>query len=147
MAPYYKDGYLEAVLFIFIDGDKILVEHRPKDGGTETFIPNGKIEDFDFADGTDYRVAAMRREVAEEFDNHVEVVGYAPLGVFRAEAVKITFYGFLVTEWRGQIPAYTVEEGRKFAELEWIDMHDYARYLTFDTTTFFVEKVRELEAR
>src|SRR5436853_3500496 len=85
MAPYYKDGYLEAILFIFIDGDKILVEHRPKDGGTETFIPNGKIEDFDFADSADYRVAALRREVAEEFDNHVEVVGYAPLGVFRAE--------------------------------------------------------------
>jgi 8-oxo-dGTP pyrophosphatase MutT (NUDIX family) len=141
MAPYYKDGYLEGVLFIFLNGDKVLVEHRPKRGGVETFIPNGKIEETDLLGSEDYRVAAMKREVAEELNHAVEVQRFTPIGEFYAEAIKVKFYGYLIEEWTGQMPAYTVEEGQKFADLEWIPIAAYRDYLAFDTSTFFMEQV------
>jgi 8-oxo-dGTP pyrophosphatase MutT (NUDIX family) len=143
MAPYYKDGYLEGVLFIFLDGDKVLVEHRPQGNGTETFIPNGKIEDTDLLSGEDYRVAAMKREVSEELNNSVYIQHFTPLGEFYAEAIKVKFYGYLITAWSGEMPAYTMEEGKKFADLEWIPLNAYGNYLTFDTSTFFMEQVIE----
>ena len=142
MAPYYKDGYLEAVLFIFLDGNKILIEHRPEAGGKETFIPNGKIEDSDLRTGTDYPTSAMLREIAEELGSTIQLKDYELLGEFYAEAIKTKFFGFLVKDWVGIIPAFTLEEGRKFADLEWIEIEEYARHLKFDTSTFFVERVR-----
>jgi 8-oxo-dGTP pyrophosphatase MutT (NUDIX family) len=143
MAPFYKDGYLEGVLFIFLDGDKVLIEHRPKGSGKETFIPNGKIEDSDLAGGADYPVVAMQREISEEFAGQVVAKRWTALGEFRAEAVKIKFYGYLIDEWEGELPAYTVEDGKKFADLEWIPLSAYRNYLTFDTSTFFMEQVIE----
>jgi 8-oxo-dGTP pyrophosphatase MutT (NUDIX family) len=147
MAPYYKDGYLEGVLFIFLEGDKALIEHRPKGGATETFIPNGKIEERDLTGGAEYPVVAMQREVSEEFGGQVVVKRWTALGEFYAEAVKIKFYGYLIDEWDGEVPASTVENGQKFADLEWIPLSAYRSYLSFDTALFFMEQAIALRGR
>jgi 8-oxo-dGTP pyrophosphatase MutT (NUDIX family) len=143
MPPYYKNGHLEAVLFIFLDRDNVLIEHRPKRGGVESFIPNGKIEDSDLLGSEDYRVAAMKREVAEELNNAVEIKRFTSIGQFYAEAINATFYGYLIEEWTGTMPAYTIEAGQKFADLEWIPIAAYQDYLSFDTSTFFMQQVIE----
>lgn len=146
MANYHDDeGYLDAVLFLFFRDGKILIEHRPKRNAEETFIPNGKVETKDFCayGNGDYKVNALKREVCEEFSGHVGVTTCTPLGVFDVDELKIRFFGYLVTAWSGEIPEYTVEEGKKHADLEWVPIGKYKDYLKFPSSIFFVEKAIE----
>lgn len=144
MANYHDDeGYLEAVLFLFFQDGKILIEHRPKRNTKETFIPNGKIETKDFHGDSDYKINAMKREVYEEFSGQVEVTNYRSIGVFDVDELKIRFFGYLITAWSGKVPEYTVEEGKKHADLEWVPIGKYKDYLKFPSSIFFVEKAIE----
>ncbi|MDD5177859.1 MAG: hypothetical protein PHT54_01080 [Candidatus Nanoarchaeia archaeon] len=140
MADYYKDGYLEAVLFLFVKGRKILIEHRPNRDSEEIFIPNGRIDSKDTKNCRDYSYEAMRREISEEFSNKVIIKKYASLGQFIVENLKIRFYGFLITEWLGDLPDYTIENGKRFARLEWIQIHEYKERLKLPSAIFFIEQ-------
>jgi|SRR5581483_6771533 len=140
MASYYKDGYLEAVLFLFKQENKILIEHRP---GHETFIPNGIIEQRDLLEGKDYRIVALQREVAEEFLDQVKIRHYIDIGKFHVEDLKIRFYGYLIDAWEGEFPDYTFENNEKFAELQWINIAEHRRYLSFESALFFIGAARK----
>lgn len=144
MTEYYKDDYLEATLFLFFKGGKILIEHRPKNGGKETFIPNGKIDVADLQGGGDYRLVAMNREICEEFGDSVAVQKHLFLGEFIVKELKIKFYGYLITGWEGEFPDYTVEEGERYADLQWIPIEEYKKYLKFPSAIHFVEKAMEV---
>lgn len=144
MADYFSLGYREAVLFLFYKKGHILIEHRPIKGGKETFIPNGGIDTKDMVGGEDYKVVAMKREIGEEFANKVEIKKFVPIGEFIVEEIKIKFYGYLVTDWTGIMPEHTVEDGQKFADLEWIKIEHYNKYLKFDSAQFFIKKTIDL---
>ena len=144
MADYFSSNYREAVLFLFYKKGHILIEHRPIKGGKETFIPNGGIDTKDLALEGDYKVNAMKREISEEFANKIEIKKFVPLGEFIVEEIKIKFYGYFVTDWVGIMPEHTVEEGQKFAELEWIRIEHYKKFLKFDSAKFFVKKTIDL---
>lgn len=144
MTDYYDDGYLEAVLFLFYKDGKILVEHRPKGNSKEIFIPNGRIDTKDIVVGNDYKLVAMNREVSEEFSNKVKIKKFLPLGEFKVEEIKILFFGYLITEWTGEHPEYTVEDGEKFADLEWIKIEKYEDSLKFPSAKFFVKEAMKI---
>ncbi len=144
MTDHHKNGYLEAVLFLFFKDGSILIEHRPKNRGKETFIPNGKIDVADMQDGGDYRLVAMNREMSEEFGDSVAVQKHLFLGEFIVKELKIKFWGYLITDWDGEFPDYTVEEGKRYADLEWIPIEEYKSYLKFPSAIHFVEKAMEL---
>lgn len=139
MADYHKNGYLEAVLFLFYKDGKILIEYRPKGEEKEIFIPNGRIDTMDLTHAEDYKHAALKREIFEEFSGSVIVKKFVPLGSFIVEEIKIKFFGYLVEEWRGEVPEFTVEEGAKFADLKWIKIADYEQYLAFRSAKYFVK--------
>ena len=143
MTQLYKDGFMEAVVFLFFKGGKILVEIRPKGKGKEVFIPNGAVEQEDSENG-DYLIKAMNREVEEEFQGNVTITKYEYLTSYKVNEIKINFHAFLVTEWKGNVPDFTVENGEKFADLKWINLSDYRKHLELPSA---VHICQQLETR
>ena len=139
MTDIIKNGYLEAVLFLFSSKGQILIEHRPISNGKEIFIPNGRIDTSDL-NNSDYRIAALNREIREEFSGLVIPKKIKYLGQFDVIEKKIRFFGYLITDWEGEIPKFTVENSKKFADLEWIPASDFKKYLKFESALFFVRK-------
>lgn len=133
MTDSYRDGYMEGVIFLFHDDGDILIEHRPTEDGTETFIPNGTIEERDktSARHEDYTVAGLLREVDEELQGQVTVESLDKLCEYKVEDPAIWFHAYVVSEWDGTVPAYTVEDGERFADLEWVPLDAYDDYLSF----------------
>ncbi|MEG0672097.1 hypothetical protein [Clostridium sp.] len=133
--PYtYKDGYREGVAFIFIKDNMVLVEERPISGKNyEVFFTSGSIEDKDYSDSCDYKVRAMFREVSEEFEGKVKIINYKYLDDLKVEEINVIFYIYLITEWEGQIPEFTIENGEKFSRLQWINLNEKEQYLEFDS--------------
>lgn len=145
MTDSYKDGYKEGALFLFYDDGQILIEHRPSDSGTTTFIPNGTIEEKDknseYSD--DYVLAALHREVDEEFQSQVTVDSLKKLGEYQVEDPAIWFYSYVVTEWTGEVPEYTVEDGKKYADLEWVPLNEYEDYLQLPSAVHACEQLKK----
>ncbi|MFA6064999.1 MAG: NUDIX domain-containing protein [archaeon] len=144
MGDYYNAGYREAVLFLFYKKRHILVEHRPNGEERETFIPNGGIDTKDLVSNEDYKINAMKREISEEFASKIEIKKFTYLGEFAVEELKIKFFGYLVTDWIGIMPENTVENGEKFAELEWVKIEDYKKVIKFESAKFFIKKSLDL---
>ncbi len=138
----YKDGFLEAVVFIFYKDGKILAEIRPKGSGTEVFIPNGAVEQKD-AENDDYLINAMKREISEEFQNKVTATKYEYLTSYKVDEIKTNFHAFLVTDWKGDLPAFTVEDGKKFADLKWIRLSDYMKHFKLSSAIHICERLEE----
>lgn len=128
MPDSYKDGYKEGAIFLFFDGEAILIEHRPTG---ETFIPNGTTEEADKSSEyhSDYILVTLHREVEEEFAGTVTVESLEKLCEYKVEEPPIWFHAFVVTDWTGEIPEYTVEDGQRYADLEWIPLDNYGEYL------------------
>jgi hypothetical protein len=122
--PYlYKNDYREGVIFCFYKDGKINIEHRPLGNGKEdVFFTNGTIEVKDREVDGDYRLVALKREIDEEFDGKIKIKKFEYLGEAKAEAINILFYVYLITSWEGEMPDYTVEEGKKFSRVEWADL-------------------------
>ncbi len=137
----YRNGYIEAAVFLFYRHGDILIEHRPGPEGKETFIPNGTVEEKDKGKKEDYRIVAMRREALEEMS--VTITEFEYLTECKVEEPKIWFYCYVVTGWEGEIPPYTIEEGKKFADLEWINLKEYKDYFHFESALFMCEKLAE----
>lgn len=145
MTDSYKQGYKEGVIFLFYDEGSILLEHRPADDGTETFIPNGTIEEKDKSSTAhdNYVVAALHREVDEELSGQVTVNSIDKLCEYQVEDPALWFYSYVVTDWDGEVPDYTVEEGEKYADLEWVPLSEYEEYLQFPSAIETCEKLEE----
>lgn len=133
MSPTHRAGYEEAVIFCFHDAGSVLIEHRPAPDGTDTFIPNGSVEERDAEDPRhdDRFLAALHREVDEEFQGQVAVDAVTKLCEHRVEAPALWFHAYAVTDWTGTVPEYTVEDGERFAELEWIPLSAAENYLEY----------------
>ena len=137
----YREGFKEGVIFLFYKDDTILIEHRPTTSGTETFIPNGTIEDKDKGKNEDYRIEAMKREAHEEMN--VKITEFDYLTELKVKEIGVWFYCYVVTKWEGDIPDYTLEEGKRFADLEWINLYQYRDYFTFQSALYICEELIE----
>ena len=133
----YKNGRIEAVVFVFYKDGKFLIENRPGNpdhsGPNVYFFPSGKIDKKDHDFDEDYRIVALKREVSEELDHAISFTDYHYLGELEAEPINIHFYVYLITDFQGSMPAYALEEGEKFATLSWIDPADREKYFIHDT--------------
>ncbi|MGJ3238849.1 MAG: NUDIX domain-containing protein [Anaerolineae bacterium] len=114
----YKDSFLEAVMFMLHDKDKILVEKRVETERAEWFIPNGKIELIDKSNGVDYKIAALKREMSEELSGTAPTK-YRYISEFKVEEIKAIFYIYIIDSWDGEIPKYNFEDGQLSSELHW----------------------------
>lgn len=146
----YKGSYKEAVVFVFLKDDKLLIEKRPSgpnhDGPPSYFYPSGKIEIKDHescSSQDDYRVTALYREVNEEFNGKITFDEYCYLGEIAADAIKINFYIYLITSFEGCMPTETIENGKKFADLFWICPEDQKQYFIFDTAFAITDMVEK----
>ncbi|MBM3650385.1 MAG: NUDIX domain-containing protein [Alphaproteobacteria bacterium] len=125
--PYlYRDGLREAVVFLLVDDKRrVLMECRPDGRGTfsDIFFPSGSIERRDREDDRfDYREAAVRREVSEEFRDGVAVETLQLLGEVPVPAIDILFYVYWVTSWSGDPGSHSYEEDAPFGELRWLSV-------------------------
>jgi 8-oxo-dGTP pyrophosphatase MutT (NUDIX family) len=142
MPNVINDGYEEAVVFVFIKENKLLIEKRDEGKGEEVFFPNGGIEESDKDIGIDYRIAALNREVREEMD--LEITDFDFLMDLKVDEIKVWFYVYVVTRWNGEVPSFTVEppgSGQKFADLEWIDIKDYEKVFKYDSAKSIARKI------
>ena len=130
----YKGKFREGVVFAFYKDGKILIEHRPDaKGGTgkDVFFTNGSIEMKDHGKDQDYRIVAHNREVNEEFDGNIVPTDTRYLGELEVPEINLVFYVYLTLGWEGTMPAYTIEEGKKFADLEWIELDRQSEYFKY----------------
>ncbi|MCP4373749.1 MAG: NUDIX domain-containing protein [Deltaproteobacteria bacterium] len=119
------EPYAESVIYVFVKGNNILTEKRYIHDSFVNCLPGGGIEETDRR-CEDYASAALQREVKEEL--LVDVITYKHILNFTIAEVKNRFYVFIVTEWNGIIPEYTVEppgSGQRHADLKWVSIHDY----------------------
>ena len=128
---------IEAVVFAFYKNGKVLIENRPDgpdhSGPPVNFFPSGKIEEKDHGSNEDYRIVALKREISEELNDAISFTNYNYLGELYANPINVRFYTYLITDFQGEMPSYTLEEGKKFATLFWIDMNEREKYFIHDT--------------
>jgi 8-oxo-dGTP pyrophosphatase MutT (NUDIX family) len=133
----YKDGRIEAVVFVFYKNGQVLIEKRPckpdHTGEKAYFFPSGKIDKNDLNFEEDYKEIALKREIFEEFNNSISFEKSHYLGEVKVDKINIHFYVYLITDFQGSFPKYTIEEGEKFADLFWINMLDCKKYFIFDS--------------
>ena len=148
MGYSYKNNLREGVIFAFSRDGKLLIEHRPGDNGEEeTFFTNGSIETKDYGTNTDYRIVALNREVGEEMDNKIAIKIFHYLGELKVEAIGVIFYIYLITDWKGDMPDHTIEDGQKFSRLQWVDLSKADDYFKYDSAKEICDKIRTFLAR
>lgn len=140
MTDSYTNGYKEGAIFLFFDGESILIEHRPTG---ETFIPNGttELKDKSSEYHEDYFRATLHREVEEEFAGAVTVEALEKLCEYKVEDPPIWFHAFVVRDWTGTVPEFTVEDGERYAELEWVPLSNYEAHLDLPSARHVCEKL------
>jgi|TARA_Y100000310_G_scaffold216834_1_gene217891 8-oxo-dGTP pyrophosphatase MutT (NUDIX family) len=127
-----KDGRTEAVMWILYKDNQILIEDRPQEEqGESRCIPCGHI-DLN-RDKDNYIESAFLRESQEEFESgSFKPVKYEFLTSVDFDEPnkqggidKLRLHYFVVTEWTGDIPEYTVEDDKKHADLVWFPISKY----------------------
>lgn len=146
----YKDGLREGVAFLLVDAsDRVLLECRPDGRGTFTdvFYPSGSIEIKDHGDpNVDYREAALRREVCEEFRGGVSVGKLSYLGDVKVPEIGLVFYIYWVAAWSGDPGQHTYEEGSPFGQLKWFPLDEVKNLSGFDSTSRITQMLRSAMA-
>lgn len=143
----YKDGKREGVIFAFYNPttNKILLEIRDTEK-KDIFFTNGSIEEKDKINSTstfDYRMTALLREINEEFSNQVfpntKHIHY--VNELYVNEINVVFYIYLVNMWSGKFPDYTVEDGKKFAELIWVKVDEAYTRIPFESGKRILEMI------
>lgn len=93
----------------------------------DVFIPNGSIENSDkLDDGSDYRIVALHREISEEFENKLLVrnsdVNF--IDTFYVDDIMVVFHLYLITDWVGDVPNYSVDDDISKVPLIWVSLLD-----------------------
>jgi len=103
---------------ILINGNKILLLRRVKNGHEYWTVPGGGVEDGETEKET------VRREMKEETGLDVEVGYY----VFESEFKDRISRHYLINSWKGELELGGPEKERMCEEnqyyLEWIDLND-----------------------
>ncbi len=138
-----KNGRIEAVMWIVYRDLKFVVEKRPfHPTKATTCLPAGHIDlnvDLQRSDRSAkaYIENAFLRESQEEFLEG----GFKPKKWEYLKAIdfeekerdgsitKLRLHYFLITDWSGEVPKHTVENGGKHADLLWFSLYDYKKLL------------------
>jgi mutator protein MutT len=126
----------KTVLFIFLKGNKVLLEQRLEnaDLGNKIIFPGGKIEENEVND----LEKALFREVLEEVS--VIPVQYQQL-VFLEPLIQPsngrTLIPFLITKWEGNIPKTVIDKGNPFI---WKSIKTFKPELK--TTSIIIENIK-----
>lgn len=118
-----KDGRVEAVMWILVKDNKILIEERPADEKGESLcIPAGHIDLNLDKTAED----AFLRECSEELQITPTDYRFLKTIDFDEEheggVDKLRLHYYVVNDWKGEIPEYTIENGKKHADLRWISI-------------------------
>jgi 8-oxo-dGTP pyrophosphatase MutT (NUDIX family) len=134
----------EAVVFLLVKENRVLLEFRQIDGEEVMHIPGGGIESFDKTGDVHYSINAMHREMREEFDGKVEIKTYQKLGRIIKEEADLLFHVYVVTHWEGEIPSHTLEEGIPDGRLEWHELDEAIKIAPGNTVReYTLKKVKE----
>lgn len=146
MSESNKDGCKEGAIFLFYEDESILIEHRPSG---VTFIPNGTTEEKDKTSGQydEYTLATLHREVDEEFHGNVSVEDVQKLCECKVGDPPLWFHSYVVTDWTGEVPPFTVEDGDRYAEFEWIPLSDYEDHLNLESALKTCEALVEAKEK
>ncbi|QOR34294.1 hypothetical protein IMX26_12445 [Clostridium sp. 'deep sea'] len=106
------------------------------------FFTSGSIESKDYYQKQDYKLQALFREVKEEFRDNIKIKEYVYLNEVFAEQVKIVFYVYLITDWQGEMPDYTFEDGANDSLITWEDLSEYKRLFVYDTAYKICEDIK-----
>lgn len=134
----------EAVLFIFFDGQHILLEYRKSERGEfeNILMPGGGIESFDKKEHGDYREHAMHREIQEEFKGSVVATEYHYAGVVTHSVTNTAFHVYIVTSWTGTHPEYSNVDDEDHALLQWMKHEKAEAVVTNEIAKGAIAKIR-----
>jgi 8-oxo-dGTP pyrophosphatase MutT (NUDIX family) len=143
----YRNNLREGVVFLFVDrAERVLIETRPNANGqyTDSFFPNGSVEVKDKAAGGErYLQAALLREIAEEFGNKVTPLEFWRLGSVEVPEIAVIFDVFVIREWTGEFPEWTIEDGERFGKLSWVSLSVIEKCIPYESATRIVKMLTE----
>jgi hypothetical protein len=120
----------------------IVIEHRlaTSEEPDKLFLPCGGIQDADRGNEEDYRIVAMKREIGEELGDQIKLKSFEFLTtVEKAETITL-YHSYFITDWEGEIPEYSLEEGEKNAKLLWKPIDEAFLILDSDVARMTVGK-------
>lgn len=121
------------VIFIFQDGEKILIERRSLKNfsGLQYLIPGGEVEtDEDLEQ-------ALKREIKEELG--VTALEFTPLPSPEIKGLNNQLLlPFLINKWEGQLPEFVLDKGDP---LEWLEM-DQVLETAIEPTRKIIESLK-----
>ena len=131
----------EAVLFLFIKGNQVLLEYRLTATGKfeEVLVPGGGIDHRDRIDGKDHREVAMHREINEEYAKLVKAHTYTYIDYVDTIDKNLRFHIFFVHGWDGEHPAMMDHDGDK-AKLVWMDIAEAKNVIQSEAGVFAIQK-------
>lgn len=139
----YRNNLREGVVFLFVDdSERVLIETRPDSKGEykESFFPNGSVEVRDKLEGGNaYQETAMLREVTEEFAGQVTPIAFQKLGSVEAKEICVVFDVFLIKQWAGRFPDWSVEDGKPFGKLTWMPLNSVCERVPYDSAKQIIE--------
>jgi len=112
-----SSDYGESVLFALTARGRVLCEVREWSGEMMESVPGGKVEPID-RESTDYREAALWRELGEELC--VEPTEFRAIGEVWY-GTEWVFHVFVVGAWNGELPETNRESNRP---LRWVHPGD-----------------------
>jgi hypothetical protein len=132
----------EYVFFIFVKNGQILIEHRlaTSDEGEILFLPCGGIQEQDRSGKDEYRITAMKREIAEELGGGIDITDFSFLTTVEKAETMALYHSYLITGWAGELPEYGLEEGEKNARLLWKPIDEAFLILNSDVARMTVGK-------
>lgn len=138
----YRHGLREAVVFVFLRRGEVALESRRSSGDAfdDTFFPNGSVERRDPGrTRMDYLRAALLREIEEEFVGAVTPTEIDFLAEVPVPEIAVHFTAFLISQWVGELPSVTVEEGRPFGKIRWVPLAQAASVSGYPAATAIVD--------
>lgn len=123
---------IEAVTFLFIKNDMVLLEDRGKGFDNEAFFPSGAVDLVDRIN-REYRINALYREVSEEFNNMIKILAYDYLGKVDAQEINVLFYIYNIVQWEGEFPSVIQEEGSEDSVIKFFPFSEARKLYKYDT--------------
>lgn len=133
----------EAVVFLFIKENQVLVEYRFINGKETVLVPGGGIDEIDKNIGEDYRENALAREIREELGENIQILEHRMVGEVIREETGSRFYVFFVTKWIGELPDKVINRKQEQGKLLWLEIDEALNQETGNVSIYALQKAKE----